>query len=63
MEVALHQHETRTNISQLKAMIHPDFIEIGYSGKTHEYSSTLKDLSSENISGLKDLRSLEVSFK
>ena len=52
MEVALQKHENRTNISQLKALIHPEFLEIGYSGKTHDYNSTLKNLLSENNSEL-----------
>ncbi len=53
MEVALHQQEIRTNVEQLKLMLHPKFIEIGYSGKTHDYSSTLKNLISEKISDFK----------
>lgn len=50
MEVALHQHEIRTNPVQLTLILHPDFLEIGYSGKTHRYNSTIEGLSSENPS-------------
>ena len=53
MEAALHQHEVRTNIARLQLLLHPKFIEIGYSGKTHDYNSIISNLLSEKNSVFK----------
>ena len=53
MEVELHQHKTRTDVKKLHLLIHPEFKEIGYSGRTHDFKSTLKDLLCENSSSLR----------
>ncbi len=52
MEVELHQHKTRADTKKLQLLIHPEFKEIGYSGKTHDFKSTLKNLPLEKNSGL-----------
>ena len=50
LEIALHQHEVRTDIKKLMELLHPKFIEIGYSGKTYDFESTLETLASESSS-------------
>jgi len=44
LEVSIHQHEVRTSIEKLKELFHPDFIEIGYSGKTYDFNSILENV-------------------
>lgn len=46
-EVMLHQYEIRKDIEQLKSLLHPNLIEIGYSGKTFDFDSTIADLPNE----------------
>jgi hypothetical protein len=46
-EIALHQHEVRTNLDKLKELLHPEFVEIGYSGGTYNFNSMLESLLSE----------------
>ena len=45
LEVALHQSDIRTNIDKLTKLIHPAFVEIGYSGKTYDFKAVLKSMS------------------
>ena len=52
-ELALHQYETRQDAVKLVKLLHPEFIEIGYSGKTHSYESTLQSLLQEEPSSYK----------
>jgi hypothetical protein len=44
LEVAIHRHEVRTSIDKLTELLHPGFIEIGYSGKTYDFNSMLENL-------------------
>ncbi|KGJ93360.1 nuclear transport factor 2 family protein [Thalassotalea sp. ND16A] len=43
-EVMLHQFDVRKNVEQLKTLLHPDLIEIGYSGKTFDFDMTVREL-------------------
>jgi len=52
-EVALHQHDVRTNSEKLRELLHPDFVEIGYSGRTFDFKSTLDRLLSESASSFR----------
>lgn len=47
MEISLHQFEVRTNVNMLRKLLHPDFIEIGYSGSTYNYEAIVSELSQE----------------
>ena len=47
LEEALLLNEVRTNRKKLNNLIHDNFIEIGYSGKTHSKSNILTDLPNE----------------
>jgi len=38
-EIALHQHEIRTDREQVERLLHPDFVEIGRSGKQYDFQS------------------------
>jgi len=44
LETSIHQHEVRSSINKLKEILHPDFVEIGYSGKTYDFKSMLENL-------------------
>ncbi len=46
LEIALHRPEVRTNVTRLRALLHPDFMEIGYSGKTYDFGAIVASLSS-----------------
>lgn len=46
-EVLLHQFEVRKDIKHLKKLLHPELIEIGYSGKTHSFNSTIAEVPNE----------------
>jgi hypothetical protein len=48
LEIALHQHDVRINIDKLKELLHPEFVEIGYSGKTYDFNSIVENLRSES---------------
>jgi len=43
-EMALHQYGTRSDVEKLKLLLHREFIEIGYSGKTYDYQSVINSL-------------------
>ena len=44
LELELHQPTCRKDCSRLNVLLHDDFYEIGYSGKTHNKSEVLKRL-------------------
>ena len=48
-EMALHRHDIRTDAEELKFLLHRDFVEIGYSGNTYDYQSTIDALSAEPV--------------
>lgn len=62
LEESLLQEDTRANRDMLDQLIHDDFIEIGFSGKTHTKASTLADLPNEQASDI-ELWSQEFSYK
>ncbi len=62
LEESLLQNEIRSNQSKLNDLIHDDFIEIGYSGKTHTKSNILADLPIEQYSEI-ELWSQDYNFK
>ena len=43
-EVALHAYEVRSDVGRLEALLHPEYLEIGYSGETYSRSSILEKL-------------------
>jgi ribonuclease HI len=47
-EKQLHLHANRTNNQLVSQLLDKDFLEIWYSWKTHNFNSTLNDLSKEN---------------
>ena len=49
LEESLLQNEIRSNRNKLNDLIHDDFIEIGYSGKTHTKSNVLAELPVEDF--------------
>ena len=62
LEESLLLEEVRTDHNKLNDLIHDDFIEIGYSGKTHTKTNILADLPKEQSSDI-ELWSQEFSFK
>jgi len=44
-EIALHQQNIRTDIDRLTELLHPEFVEIGYSGRTFDLKSTFISMS------------------
>ncbi len=47
LEIDLHQYETRTDIKQLQKLLHPAFIEIGYSGRRYNFITVAAGLIAE----------------
>jgi hypothetical protein len=47
LEISLHQPEVRTNPDRLKQLLHPQFVEVGYSGITYDLDSIVACLLSE----------------
>ena len=43
LEIVIHQHQVRISIDKLTELLHPSFAEIGYSGKTYDFDSMLKN--------------------
>lgn len=46
-KVALHRYDVRSDIAQLKQLLHPEFLEIGYSGKVYDFQSITEVLLEE----------------
>ncbi|TQV75536.1 nuclear transport factor 2 family protein [Aliikangiella marina] len=46
-EVALHRPEIRSDLTQLVRLIHPSFIEVGYSGKVYDFESITQSLTQQ----------------
>jgi hypothetical protein len=51
LEVALHQYDVRADIDKLTELLHPKYIEIGFSGRTYDFRSIIDSLLSESSSG------------
>lgn len=47
LEVTLHQYEVRTNQERLYQLLHPEFMEIGYSGERYNYATIVTVLLAE----------------
>ncbi len=47
LEFTLQQPNTRSNPDKLKQLLHPGFVEIGYSGTTWDFDSIIESLLSE----------------
>lgn len=43
-EIELHQPAIRRDASRVAQLLHPEFIEIGYSGTTWDFNSTLENI-------------------
>lgn len=46
-EVALHQYQVRQNVSKVTRLLHPEFVEVGASGKRYDLQSILEMLAFE----------------
>ena len=51
LEISLHQKSVRCNRESLVSLLHPSFMEIGYSGTTHNLESILQALDAESNAG------------
>ncbi|WP_196140384.1 DUF4440 domain-containing protein [Aliikangiella sp. G2MR2-5] len=52
-EISLHKFNTRQNPLELKCLIHPDFREIGRSGKIFDFDSIVEMMKAEEPSDYK----------
>lgn len=50
-ETALHQFEIRTNKDEASRLLHPEFLEVGKSGKTFDFNSIIESMSKEKPTG------------
>ena len=48
MEAELHRPSVRTDIARLKALLHPDFEEVGRSGERYSFNTVVDALANEN---------------
>ena len=46
-ELSLHQFDIRTNQDSLSTLLHPEFLEVGKSGKTYNYQSIIESMGLE----------------
>ncbi len=44
LEIEIQQQEIRSNKARITELLHPDFVEIGYSGRTYDFKSTLDSM-------------------
>lgn len=51
LEIALLQPATRADAARLDALLHPDFLEIGASGRRHDKAAILAALAAEASAG------------
>lgn len=49
-EVALHQYDVRQNKLEVTRLLHPDFREVGVSGRSYDYESIVKRMGAEKSS-------------
>jgi len=49
LEISLHQHNVRDDTESLELLLHPSYIEIGYSGTSYNLNSMLEHLKDESI--------------
>ena len=47
LEISLHQPDVRASADKLMKLLHPEFKEIGYSGKTYNRECIIKSLITE----------------
>ena len=47
LEVSLHQRNVRSDRDSLELLLHPAFIEVGYSGTTYDFKCILESLLAE----------------
>ncbi len=52
-EIALHQHEVRTNKTEAERLLHPDFREVGISGMSFDHKSIMAMMEEEKPSSLR----------
>ena len=45
LEIELHQQSIRKDVGRVAELLHPDFIEVGYSGTTYDFNSTIDSIS------------------
>ncbi|WP_117232564.1 DUF4440 domain-containing protein [Vibrio maerlii] len=50
LELALHKYEVRQNMEEVARLIHPNFREIGVSGKSYDFDSTIAMMKAEKPS-------------
>ncbi len=50
LEIELHHYSSRKSVSRLTELLHSEFLEIGYSGKTYDFQNTLNSLTNEDTS-------------
>jgi hypothetical protein len=50
-EIALHQFEIRTDAGEASRLLHPDFLEVGKSGKTFDFNLIIESMSKEKPTG------------
>jgi hypothetical protein len=50
-EIALHQFEIRTDKGEASRLLHPDFLEVGKSGKTFDFNLIMESMSKEKPTG------------
>ena len=61
MEEALASQEVRSSELALSTILHPDFLEIGKSGRMFDYDAILKDLAGENAPPAYAIENLSVT--
>jgi hypothetical protein len=65
LEIALHQHEVRTDKAQIARLLHREFSEVGESGRTYDFQtiwdSVLNTESSETVIHSQDFECVELS--
>lgn len=60
LEKELHQNDTRKNRSRLESLLHPEFIEIGRSGRIYSRQDILKEFETENSLPVIEVNNAEV---
>ena len=61
MEEALASDEVRTSKEALSTILHPDFLEIGKSGRMFSYSSIISDLTESQAASAYDIADFNIT--
>lgn len=62
LETELHKNESRRNRKRMDALLHPEFIEFGRSGKTWNRAEVLEEFGPDNVVPVIESRNFDLAL-